>query len=648
MAGYRLTLKKLAKKYGVDIEGATYAKVVQEIINENVARASKKMGNLSNRRMKQAFEDSIKNGIVSLPDYAIPNITVRKGAEDGKMITDTLRDILTRGLRKAITDNPNDTEQAIAQMQSHIKDTFATYTTSHAKMIAVTEVRSSVDLSKAEYVRELISRNPNRLRVTKKWVHHDHLVKIPRPTHKAIDGEKVFFNQPFSIGLMYPHDPNAPASEVIGCQCGYQIEVEEMATNEILKELKENLKIYKNLQEEKIMKASKASINPATGKPYQIGEEKRMPDGTIKVKTSTFGWSIKGSKDANEAQKNTNKKKQESSNLKNKQIEIPKNWSPTYEQMQELHKITNIKDRKALQQKFYQEYFEYVNKKETIMPTKEVEHSNIDKTKVVNVVQSIKSATNQSFKNSVLVSSQAVGKENSENFINDWNRISRLYGATSISSMTDEQFNKMSNDINSVVSSFTNNNDIVVHNSLYKLKNTFDDIWIDGRLRTGKESGARSEKYMKERNRIEDKLLPNRKELGESGQAIYGEFCSDWQNSRASKIYDGGLHFKLKDTVRDRTTCSVGDSFDAQTCFGKTPMTDSVDCAYNLIRCLDIKNEELVFNFDTRQQYMESQIWGGVHKEDIDTVFINKRAYYENKEWCDKNFAGIKIELGDY
>ena len=78
MSGARLTLKKLAKKYGVDIEGATYAKVVQEIINENVARASKKMGNLSNRRMKQAFADSIKDGIVTLPDYAISNLTVRK------------------------------------------------------------------------------------------------------------------------------------------------------------------------------------------------------------------------------------------------------------------------------------------------------------------------------------------------------------------------------------------------------------------------------------------------------------------------------------------------------------------------------------------------------------------------------------------
>ena len=301
MAGYRLTLKKLAKKYGVDIEGATYAKVVQEIINENVARASKKMGNLSNRRMKQAFADSIKDGIVTLPDYAIPNVTVRKGAEDGKMITDTLRDVLTRGLRKAITDNPNDTEKAIAQMQSHIKDTFTTYTTSHAKMIAVTEVRSSVDLSKAEYVRELVARNPNKLRVTKKWIHHDHLVKVPRLTHKAIDGEKVLFNQPFSIGLMYPHDPNAPASEVIGCQCGYQVEVEEMATNEIYKELKANINRFGEIR---VYKAS-ASINPATGKPYQIGETKVRPDGSKWVKTGTFSWAKAGTKDAEEAKKKT-------------------------------------------------------------------------------------------------------------------------------------------------------------------------------------------------------------------------------------------------------------------------------------------------------------------------------------------------------
>lgn len=308
MAGFRLTLKKLAKKYGIDIEGSTYRQVVEEIVKDNVNRASKKMGEISNRRYKQAFQDSIDDGIIQLPEYAVPAVTVRKASQDGKMITDTLRDTLVRDLRKAITDNPNDTEKAIAQMAQSVSDDMKQYQNVHSKVIAVTEVRSAVDLSKYEYAKELMNRNQGRLKVTKKWVHNDHLVKIPRPTHKAIDGEIVPFGQNFSIGLAYPHDPNAKAEDVIGCQCGYQIEVEEMATNQILKELKEGLKVYKDIQAEKVMKASKASINPATGKPYQIGEEKTMPDGTVKVKTSTFGWSIKGSKDANEAQKkDTNK-----------------------------------------------------------------------------------------------------------------------------------------------------------------------------------------------------------------------------------------------------------------------------------------------------------------------------------------------------
>lgn len=53
-----------------------------------------------------------------------------------------------------------------------------------------------------------------------------------------------------------------------------------------------------------IYKAS-ASINPATGKPYQIGETKVRPDGTKWVKTGTFSWAKAGTKDAEEAKKKT-------------------------------------------------------------------------------------------------------------------------------------------------------------------------------------------------------------------------------------------------------------------------------------------------------------------------------------------------------
>lgn len=61
------------------------------------------------------------------------------------------------------------------------------------------------------------------------------------------------------------------------------------------------MRSYMNLW---IYKAS-ASINPATGKPYQIGETKVRPDGSKWVKTGTFSWAKAGTKDAEEAKKKT-------------------------------------------------------------------------------------------------------------------------------------------------------------------------------------------------------------------------------------------------------------------------------------------------------------------------------------------------------
>lgn len=263
-------------------------------------RASKKMGEISNRRIKKAFEESIDDGIINLPEYAVPLVTVRKASQNGKMITDTLRDTLTRGLRKAISDNLTNPEEAINQMAKSVSDVMKQYQNVHSRVIAVTEVRSALDLSKYEYARLLLEKNPGRVLVTKKWVHNDHLVKTPRPTHKAIDGELVPFNQRFSIGLMYPHDPDAKAEEVIGCQCGYEISIEEMAMNQIIKELKDGLHVYR------VYKAG--AINPATGKPYQIGETKVRPDGTEWVKTGTFSWAKKGTADAVQAQKKDSNK----------------------------------------------------------------------------------------------------------------------------------------------------------------------------------------------------------------------------------------------------------------------------------------------------------------------------------------------------
>ena len=293
MAGYRQTLKKLAKKYGVDIKGLTYTQLIQDIIIDNSLRATKKMHQLSDRRMRNAFDESVNMGIINLPEYAVPAVTAHKAAQSGKMITDTMRNSITRGLRQSIIEHPNDAEAAIMQMQQHIKDTFSTYTTAHAKTIAVTEVRSAVDMTKYLYAQELAERNQGKLHIMKQWVHNDSLVKDPRENHKAIDGEKVAFGSPFSIGLMYPHDPAAPASEVINCQCGYKLLVEEMATNEI----------FKDILRVKMGRVAKgAAINPSTGKPYQIGDIKTRPDGTKWVKTGTFSWALADKQDSGQSE----------------------------------------------------------------------------------------------------------------------------------------------------------------------------------------------------------------------------------------------------------------------------------------------------------------------------------------------------------
>lgn len=40
-----------------------------------------------------------------------------------------------------------------------------------------------------------------------------------RPSHREVDGEIVKLNERFSNGLLYPHDPDGPADEVVNCRC---------------------------------------------------------------------------------------------------------------------------------------------------------------------------------------------------------------------------------------------------------------------------------------------------------------------------------------------------------------------------------------------------------------------------------------------
>ena len=56
----------------------------------------------------------------------------------------------------------------------------------------------------------------------KEWVHRN-AAKEPRKTHAAMSGDIVraneYFQTPDGNRLLYPGDPNAPASETINCHC---------------------------------------------------------------------------------------------------------------------------------------------------------------------------------------------------------------------------------------------------------------------------------------------------------------------------------------------------------------------------------------------------------------------------------------------
>lgn len=55
-------------------------------------------------------------------------------------------------------------------------------------------------------------------RIQKQWW-YGHFAKYARHSHMAMHGEVADVNARFSNGLMFPHEPGAPASEVVSCKC---------------------------------------------------------------------------------------------------------------------------------------------------------------------------------------------------------------------------------------------------------------------------------------------------------------------------------------------------------------------------------------------------------------------------------------------
>lgn len=260
----KLSQKRLKDKYGETVTPGKYREMMDEIIAFNSEKVSNAIGRITNDKWSKALDKistKEKRFVVPSLEEVLPkrSVFVRKAAQQGAVISDTLKDALNKDLRGALSQFTESTgEQTylrrrgakagtinpklIADFENRLTKTFENYVKKDPSLgmpknihtIAVTEVRSTVNEAKSTFVNRLKQKNPD-LSVQKRWVHNASLSKENRPGHKQVDGRTVKDTEAFKVPrykkvkgkwvrigftlMMHPHDPTAPTDQVIGCNC---------------------------------------------------------------------------------------------------------------------------------------------------------------------------------------------------------------------------------------------------------------------------------------------------------------------------------------------------------------------------------------------------------------------------------------------
>lgn len=308
-----MKLDKLRKKYGYT--GASYQELISKILHENALNINNHVISLDDTYYKDVAKRFNKK---STKRFVVPDISnemydstiqIRKSAEKGKLISDTLKDQLRENLREVFDIKTGKTGQSKVIVQTgkkastinqsminlyeqKITETFTNYlkdtnekTPANIKTIATTEVRSAVHDIQHHYVGELVRRNPS-LKIMKKWIHNPNLSKIkPRDNHEELGRLKpipynenwIFISQSGkTVSASRPHDPSLPPEEVIGCHC--DIEYQGVYTMDKSKELNEVRKTLINM-----------NIVAKGRKGYDVGTIVDRKDGKWK-KTGEGQW----------------------------------------------------------------------------------------------------------------------------------------------------------------------------------------------------------------------------------------------------------------------------------------------------------------------------------------------------------------------
>ena len=261
----KIHLDRLKKSYSKQIRAGDFQGVMNEIIannHENIQRAVARVKVDEFSRVAAKVKRSTTRQLtVPALEEVLPkrSVYIRKGQEQGRLLTDTLRDQLTKDLRSSVADflktgqgsmqykkgeargqiNP----KLIAQFREKIAGTFEGYTKpgatgipSNIDAIATTEVRSAIDDIKHTFNTRLQEQNAGKIQIVKTWHQHTSLARNPRENHNAVDGITLPIDAYFQVPrmqwvkgkglavtgmtmMLHPHDPSAPVDQVVSCSC---------------------------------------------------------------------------------------------------------------------------------------------------------------------------------------------------------------------------------------------------------------------------------------------------------------------------------------------------------------------------------------------------------------------------------------------
>jgi hypothetical protein len=270
----KIHLDRIKQKYGWT--GGKYQALMSHILASQSTMISNRIGEIQKSKINKHISYSERKlGIkLKVPDLSeiLParSVHIRKAADRGKLLSDSLRASLTQNLRESVLEymaegrplmqgvrgekrgrmNP----ELVNQFEARIRNTFEAYAKRDPKLqvppncraIADTEVRSSVNEIKHKYMERLAESNRDTLEIRKTWIHHPNLSKDPRPGHRVTNGKTVAMNEMFKVPiyerigtvktgirsgrarwkktggfvwLSYPHDSQGPIGEIASCHC---------------------------------------------------------------------------------------------------------------------------------------------------------------------------------------------------------------------------------------------------------------------------------------------------------------------------------------------------------------------------------------------------------------------------------------------